>query len=369
VSSWSARIRTALATNVDAPTVWLTAVFALLGFALAAAVATAVGLEDVAVPAGIVAAIAGVAGGLVPPSLTAQVTVPAWIAVALAPALALAGEGRPAVAGPVAALVFAVGALAMQDVPTGALVGALGSTAYVLAVGMALVRDVPLSHTLAAGLIGLASAGASTVGARAVKGWRVRHGRAEAAPELPKLPGRFATRLLAGMSTALRDWRHNVYARLALRRVVVLAPLVALLEGKRDPVALYALIAAFSVTQPTASDTFDRALARTAGVIGAIVVTVLVGALAPDWVLVLFSVVALVGGLAYVLRSPFLLALGTTVLTVATGYLSGTSDPAVNRLLVTLAGAGIGLLATVIIPVPKPKLQSVDGAPPEVRPA
>jgi uncharacterized membrane protein YccC len=257
----------------------------------------------------------------------------------------------------------------MQDVPTGALVGSLGSTAYVLAVGMALVRDVLVSHTLAAGLIGLASAGASTLGARAVKGWRVRHGRAEAAPELPRLPGRFADRLLSGMGTALRDWRHNVYARLALRRVVVLAPLVALLEVKRDPVALYALIAAFSVTQPTASDTLDRALARTAGVIGAIVVTILVGALTPDWLLVLFAVVALVGGLAYVLRSPFLLALGTTVLTVTTGYLSGTSDPAVNRLLVTLAGAGVGLLATVVIPVPTPNVQPAGGTSTEARPA
>jgi hypothetical protein len=50
--------------------------------------------------------------------------------------------------------------------------------------------------------------------------------------------------------------------------VVVLAPLVAVLEARRDPVALYALVASFSITQPTASDTFDRALARTAGVLG-----------------------------------------------------------------------------------------------------
>jgi hypothetical protein len=112
----------------------------------------------------------------------------------------------------------------------------------------------------------------------------------------------------------------------------------------------------------------DRALARTAGVIGAIVVTVLVGALAPDWLLVLFAVVALVGGLAYVLRSPFLLALGTTVLTVTTGYLSGTSEPAVNRLLVTLTGAGVGLLATVVIPVPTPNVQPAGGTSTEARP-
>ena len=46
--------------------------------------------------------------------------------------------GRPSLGGRVA-----VTALATQDVPTGIVVGALGSTAYVLAVGLRLVRDVP----------------------------------------------------------------------------------------------------------------------------------------------------------------------------------------------------------------------------------
>src|SRR5262245_3197886 len=92
-ASWRTRLRTALATNLNAPTVWLTAVFALVGLVIAAAAATLLGLKDVALPAGFVAAIAGVVGGLVPPSLTRQVTVPACLAVAIAPALALAGEG------------------------------------------------------------------------------------------------------------------------------------------------------------------------------------------------------------------------------------------------------------------------------------
>jgi len=99
VSSWSGRLRQAVAVNTKAPTVWLTAAFALVGFVVAAGIAGAVGLTDVALPAGFVAAIAGVAGGLVPPGLTRQVTVPACIAVALAPALALAVEGRPVLAG------------------------------------------------------------------------------------------------------------------------------------------------------------------------------------------------------------------------------------------------------------------------------
>jgi uncharacterized membrane protein YccC len=170
---------------------------------------------------------------------------------------------------------------------------------------------------------------------------------------VPPLPGRVVSRLTSAIGTALRDWRANEFVRLALRRVVVLAPLVAVLEAWRDPVALYALVVAFSVTQPTASDTLNRALARTIGTIGAIVVTALLATVAPDWVVVVFAVLAMVAGLAYLLRSPFLTTLGTTVLTVATGALAGTSTSAVNRLLSTMVGAVVGLLATAVIPVPR----------------
>jgi hypothetical protein len=346
-------IRRALATNVNAPTLWLAAVFALVGLVIAASVAVAVGLREVSLAAGYVAAIAGIAGSLVPPGWTRQVAVPAGVAVALAMPLALLGEGRPVVAGVIATLVFAVLTLAQQDVPTGVLVGALGSTTYVLAVGAALVRDVALSDTVLAALIGLLTAALTTLLARIVHGWLVRRGRASATPDVPVLPGRFASRLWASMRGALVDWRTNVYVRLALRRVVVLVPLVVLLEAWRDPVALYSLIVAYSVTQPTASDTLNRAVARTAGVVASIAVTFVVAAIAPDWVLIAFSAFAMVAGLAYILRSPFVTALGTTVLTVATGALAGTSTNAGNRLMVTLAGAAVGLLATVCIPVPR----------------
>jgi hypothetical protein len=333
--------------------VWSTAAFALLGLVVGALVAVAVGLGDVALPAGFVATLAGVAGGLVPPSLTRQVAVPAGVAIALALPLALVGEGRPVVAAVVSAVVFAVGTLAQQDAPTGRLVGALGSTAYVLAVGMALVRDVPLSHTFWAGVIGLVAAAVTTMAARALRGRRVRRGRADGSPETPPLPGRLAPRLISGGAAALRDWRHSAYVRLALRRVVVLTPLVAVLEAWRNPVALYALIVAFSINQPTASDTLNRALARAAGTLGAILVTIAVALVAPDWVLVGFAVLAKVAGLAYLLRSPLLTAVGTTVLTVAAGFLAGTSTDAGNRLLSTVIGAVVGLAATVLIPVPR----------------
>lgn len=136
--------------------------------------------------------------------------------------------------------------------------------------------------------------------------------------------------MMTAIRLALHDWRQNVYVRLALRRVVVLAPLVAILESWRDPIALYALIVAFSVTQPIAADTVNRALARTAGTIVSVVVTFALVAFLPEPVLVI-AVLALLAGLAYVLRNPFLTTLGTTVVTVATGALAGSSASAVNR--------------------------------------
>ena len=144
----------------------------------------------------------------------------------------------------------------------------------------------------------------------------------------------------------------------------MLAPLVAVVEWWRDPVALYALIVAFSVTQPVASDTVNRALARTAGVIVSVLVTFALVAIFPDWLVGVVAVLALVAGLAYMLRSPFLTAVGTTVLTVAGGALVGSAVSAQNRLFSTVVGAAIGLLATMIIPVPRARQQQVDNGTP-----
>ena len=79
MASFTDRLRQALVSDVKAPMVWLTAAFALVGMVVAALVAVTVGLGDVALPAGFVATLAGVAGGLVPPSLTRQVAVPAGL--------------------------------------------------------------------------------------------------------------------------------------------------------------------------------------------------------------------------------------------------------------------------------------------------
>jgi hypothetical protein len=51
------RIRQALVTDVNAPTVWLTAVFALVDIALGALVAVVTGLGDVARPTSAVTAL------------------------------------------------------------------------------------------------------------------------------------------------------------------------------------------------------------------------------------------------------------------------------------------------------------------------
>jgi len=344
VPRWVRRaVRTA-----DAPRLWHTGVVALLGVVLAAGAALALGLRDVALAAGLVAALSGAAGSLVPASLARQVAVPAWVAVALSPPLALLGQGRPLVAGLVALVVFALGALVQVDVPAGRLTGALGSTAYVLAVGMGAVRDVVVAHALLAGAVGLVVGAALTAGLQVLMR---RRAAASAAP--PRLPGRWLGRTVRAVGRALKEWRTNPYVRLAVRRGVVLAPLVGVLEAWRDPVALYALVVAFSVTQPVAGDTTTRALARTLGAVAAIVVTYALAAVLPPAAVGVVAVLAMVVGLAYLLRSPFVVTLGTTVLTVAGGVVVGTSAPAVQRLLSTLLGAAVALLATVLVPAPR----------------
>jgi hypothetical protein len=79
MASFTDMLRQALVSDVKAPMAWLTAAFALVGMVVAALVAVTVGLGDVALPAGFVATLAGGAGGLVPPSLTRQVAVPAGL--------------------------------------------------------------------------------------------------------------------------------------------------------------------------------------------------------------------------------------------------------------------------------------------------
>lgn len=223
MSSVVDRLRRSLVSDMKAPLVWSTAAFALAGMLIAALVAVAVGLGDVSLPAGFVVTLAGVASGLVPPGLTRQVAVPA-----------------------------------------GRLVGALGSTTYVLAVGMALVRDVPaVTHVLGRG-DRAGHRGGDHLGCACHA--QIRWGHAAATPETPRLPGWFLSRLGFGIVAALRDWREDAYVRLGLRGIVVLAPLVVVLEARRVPVSLYAFIVAFSITQPTASDTLNRALAVGAAV-------------------------------------------------------------------------------------------------------
>lgn len=122
---------------------------------------------------------------------------------------------------------------------------------------MALVRDMPWSHTFWAGVIGLvtAAAGCASGMRRAGAARPRRRGTAD-----PCVAG--SVRLPADLGDCCGA------ARLAPQR---LRPARAasdrhadavgvVLEAWRDPVALYALIVAFSITQPTVSDTLNRAL-------------------------------------------------------------------------------------------------------------
>ena len=130
----------------------------------------------------------------------------------------------------------------------------------------ALVRDVPLSRTFWAGVIGLVTAAVTTLAARAVRGWRVRRGRADGTPEISPLPGRFAARIISGIAAALRDWRH-----------------ARGLAGPRGPVCADRGVLDHS------ADRLRHPEPRPwpcSGHLGANLVTIAVAVVAPDWVLV-----------------------------------------------------------------------------------
>jgi uncharacterized membrane protein YccC len=121
----------------------------------------------------------------------------------------------------------------------------------------------------------------------------------------------------------------------------------------QGPPPVFAAIAALLVVQPSLNQSLAKAVERSVGVIGGVVIASLLGLAfgADTWVVLLATVVALV--VAWSLRmSP-----GTTnqfaisaVLVLALG--TTTPDYAADRVLETLIGAALGILANLLLVAP-----------------
>lgn len=348
-------LREALGSATANPPMWFSAVFSLIAAVAAAAVVALIGWPAVIAPAAVVAMFASIGAAMVPSGLTLQVGGPTWAAIAAALPLALLSEYHPLAAALIAAGVMAVGAVSQADVPVGAVAGLLGPMVYVLALATRLVRpETPAVAAAVATGVGIA-AGAAAVGLlMLLRRWAERHGARHVPPRVPTPPPGIGRRWWTAVSASLTNWRQDPFVRLALRRVLVISPLVFVLQSWGEPAALYGLLAAFAVTQPTLRETGKGTLARIAGTLLACFVAVAVGLVLPPAVMLPVGLVAMAAGLAYLRRNKAVATIGTTVfaLSVATAAGASVIDSAEGRFLATAVGALIGLLATVLLPPP-----------------
>jgi uncharacterized membrane protein YccC len=133
----------------------------------------------------------------------------------------------------------------------------------------------------------------------------------------------------------------------------------------QGPPPVFAAIAALLVVQPSLNQSFTKAIERSVGVIGGVVIASALGMLLGDraWVVVIATAVALVVAWAlrmsagtanqFAISAVLVLALGTT-----------TPDYAVDRVIETLIGAVLGIIVNLLLVPPvavAPARERVDG--------
>lgn len=165
--------------------------------------------------------------------------------------------------------------------------------------------------------------------------------------------------------TAIRTPRRSPFLQVAKSAIATIAAwLLAgwLIQG---PPPVFAAIAALLVVQPSLNQSFAKAIERSIGVIGGVVIASALGILlgTHTWVIVLATAVALL--VAWALR----MTPGTAnqfaisaVLVLALG--TATPDYALDRVLETLIGAAIGIVVNLLLVPPvavAPAVAKVEG--------
>lgn len=155
------------------------------------------------------------------------------------------------------------------------------------------------------------------------------------------------------MTTPFLASRRAPFLQVAKSAIATIAAwLVAgwLIEG---PPPVFAAIAALLVVQPSLNQSFTKAVERSIGVIGGVVIASLLGLAFGDhtWVILVATAVALVVAWAlkmspgtanqFAISAVLVLALGTT-----------TPDYAFDRIIETLIGAAIGIVVNLVVVPP-----------------
>jgi MFS family permease len=330
-------------TSTGAPPAWALVRYLVCGLVVGAALSGLLPDFRGTLLAALTGAVVAAAGSGGPSGISRRVAViGAGLALVLT-VVAFATGNRPVWAALAMAAVALLTSLAAAAGPLGALLGFLGSLAYFLVATMARVANLfeLVSLPWAAAHIAVGCVGGLLV-VFVGTAWRRRSEPEEAKAARAPLP-------IAPMWAALRSF--DEHARDGVRRAIPLAILMYFFqrEGGRD--AFWIFFAAYIVLLTTGKTPKNLALVRVGSTLFGVVLLAFASLVVPDKALFSLGVVILFGGIGlsppYPIVGGGLTSVGSILLAGApTGDVTGWAG---NRLLDTMAGCAIALVATYLL--------------------
>ncbi|MCL8026573.1 FUSC family protein [Nocardioides bruguierae] len=294
-----------------------------------------------ALVAGLVSA-TGTAGA---PRIAARVATWAAVVAVSVVGTAILVSGRPWAAALAMAAVAVLTSAAVGAGPIGGVLGVLSTLAYVLGLVLATSADARTQDSPAALLLQL--------GLAAALGWVVACGGAwwlhrRQPSSSPSAPG-VVPSPWAAIAGSVRSW--DQHSRDGVRRAVPLAGCVLWYQLSETRDALWVLITALAILLPSGKSTVEAAVVRVSATFLGVLLVPLTAQHLPTAVVLVLAVVCLLVGLAYQPVLPVLAgavsALGVVLLV---GAPTGAAEElALRRLVDTLVGAGLALVATYLL--------------------
>jgi hypothetical protein len=318
---------------------WSVSAIALVSGAGGLALGSLVGPPRLAIGSAVAAIFVAAAGSVLPrKSARVAALIIAVCAVAFG-TLAAAVAGNAVLAGLAMGLIAFGSGLLIASGGVAILLGALLATSYVIPAAVGTGFDQPL------GKVALATAVGAVWGMALAR--VIAHFTQEDSPRVGPEWSRKAAGEIVRMARDLSDPR----VRYGLRRGIALGIGMGIYEGTGSRDALWVMLTIFVVLQPEQRASWETALTRTAGTFGGIAIFAVLAMTLSDTGLVIAGLLVLILGIAFLLRNPAVLTMATTVFAVAvTEVLApGFADPAQHRLLDTLLGAAIAVLAGYVL--------------------
>lgn len=339
--------------------------YLMCGGAVGAALGAVFNPQEGAILSGLTGALIAAAGSRGPSRIALRV---AGFASVIAVAFVLVGflvAGHPWwAAAAVAAVAIITSALAGAG-PVGSALSQLGLWIYFIAVVSVTTTGLSDDVSLASGalriVLGVAAGLAVTAVGAALRDRRDPEAAANAARLPSPWPALWAT---------LRSFDEN--ARDGVRRAIPLAIGLYLYERSGSEDALWVFLAAFVVLMPAGKSPLGVALARVVSTLVGVVLLGLLALVLPESVGLVFSLVALLLGVAYSPKYPLvaggLTAMGAILLVGAPTDEIGTW--ALHRLLDTALGCGLALGSMYLLwPRDKPDVDDAAGGEPSAETA